>query len=629
MINKIKYFFIGPPLPNEEMSGRQLNKIRALAAFSPDALSSLAYANQEIYLGLVVAGAAGLALSLPIAGAITLLLSIVALSYAQTIRAYPSGGGSYVVARENLGLRAGMVAAAALLVDYILTAAVSLTAGVAEIISAFPQLTPYRVALALAILVLVTLLNLRGLQESGTAMSLPVYLFLFAFFAMLLAGAVKLLSGAPVSAAAAAIPLATQPLTLVLVLHAFSAGCTALTGIEAISNGVPVFKAPQVRNAQKTLAAMALLMGLLFLGSIALTQVLHVSAGPNETILSALGRAVLGTGWLYYLVQFSTLGILAVAANTSFAGFPRIAAILSADGFLPRQLANLGDRLVYKNGIVLLALMSGLLIVVFGGNSHALVPLFAVGAFSAFTLSQAGMVRHWLRTREPGWQLKAAINGLGASVTGLTLVVIGVSKFAEGAWISILVVGLLLALFSYIHSHYQDVAAQLSLRGLPPSLRPAPRPRVIIPVSSVHRGMIDAVNFARSISDQVTALYIHADALVTDEEGVRKRWQAWFPDVRLEIRPSPYRSLVEPLIRFLDEEDQRCNDGTQAVLVLPELIPAHPWQEVLHNQSAESIKRALLYQRRKHGFQRVIIDVPYHLREPAHPHPTHDYKKHA
>lgn len=613
MLNRIKYLFIGPPLPNEKMAGTQLNKIRALAAFSPDALSSLAYANQEIYLGLIVAGSAGLALSFPIAAAITVLLSIVALSYAQTIRAYPSGGGSYVVARENLGVRAGMVAAAALLVDYILTAAVSLTAGVSEIISAFPQLAPYRVPLALVILVGITLLNLRGQRESGTAMAIPVYFFLFSFFAMLLVGVVKILSGAPIESSLATLPQATSPLTLLVVLHAFSAGCTALTGIEAISNGVPVFKPPQVANAQKTLAIMAVLMGALFLGSIGMSQYLNVVAAHGETILSALGHAILGNGVLYYIVQFSILGVLSVAANTSFAGFPRIAAILSNDRFMPRQLSNLGDRLVFKNGIVLLAIVTGVLIVVFQGDSHLLIPLFAVGAFSAFTLSQAGMVRHWLRSKQPGWQVKAFINGLGAFATGTALLIIGISKFLEGAWISILVVGILLAAFSYVYAHYQSVSHQLSLRGLPPSLRPMPRPRVVVPVSSVHRGMIDAINFARSISDQVTALYVDITPEIDNETALRKRWNDWFPDVRLVVVSSPYRSLVEPLISFLDQEDQRVNDGTQAVLVLPELIPARPWQEILHNQTADSIKKALLYQRRKSGFQRVIIDVPYHL----------------
>lgn len=621
MLNRIKYFFIGPPLPSENMAGTQLNKIRALAAFSPDALSSLAYANQEIYLGLVVAGAAGLALSFPIAAAITILLSILALSYTQTIRAHPSGGGSYVVARENLGMRAGMVAAAALLVDYVLTAAVSLTAGVAEIISAFPQLEPYRVTLALVLLVVITLINLRGLREAGTAMAIPVYFFLFSFFAMLLVGVVKIFSGAPIESSLAALPQATSPLTLLLVLHAFSAGCTALTGIEAISNGVPAFKPPQIANAQKTLVIMAVLMGALFLGSIGMSQFLHVVAAPGETILSALGRAVVGNGVLYYIVQFSTLGILSVAANTSFADFPRVAAILSNDRLLPRQLSNLGDRLVFKNGIVLLAVITGVLIVVFQGDTHALIPLFAVGAFSAFTLSQAGMVRHWLRNKQPGWRAKAFINGLGAFSTGSALLVIGISKFLEGAWLSILVVGILLAAFSYVYAHYQSVSHQLSLRGLPPSLRPMPRPRVIIPVSSVHRGMIDAVNFARSISDQVTAVYVDIIPGTADEVALNKRWNDWFPDVRLVIVPSPYRSLVEPLISFLDQEDQRVNDGTQAVLVLPELIPAQSWQEILHNQAADSIKKALLYQRRKSGFQRVIIDVPYHLRKSMDEHP--------
>ncbi|MHB8193516.1 MAG: APC family permease [Bellilinea sp.] len=612
MLNKLKYLVIGSPLPNELLGEKRLNKVRALAAFSPDALSSIAYANQEIYLGLLIAGSAGLSLQFPIAVAIAFLLGIVALSYAQTIRGYPSGGGSYIVARENLGIYPGLVAGAALLLDYVLTAAVSLTAGVAAITSAFPELAVYRVWLALGLLILIAVLNLRGLRESGTVMAVPVYLYLFSFFGMLIYGLVKaVLQGTPTVMAAAA-PPAIEPLAIILVLHAFSAGCTALTGIEAISNGTPAFKPPEWVNARKTLIIMAVLMGALFLGSIGLTQFFGVIAGPGETILSALAHQVLGNGIGYYLVQISTLAVLAVAANTSFAGFPRVTATLAKDQFMPRQLFNLGDRLVFHNGIYILTGFTAILIVLFNGDSHALVPLFAVGAFTAFTLSQAGMVVHWFRSKEKDWQFKAFINGLGAMVTGITLMVIGISKFMGGAWISVIVIPATVYLFLKIREHYRNVGKQLSMGGLPPSLRPLPKPRVVIPVSGVHRGMVNAVNLARSLTDDVTAVYIDVDP-TADEDLLRRRWEEWFPNVKFVVVPSPYRSIVDPLIKFLDQTDLERNDGQQSVLVLPELIPASSWQEILHNETADEIKKALLYRRRKNGFQNIIIDVPYHL----------------
>ena len=374
MLAHLKDLIIGPALPTQASGHKQLNKIRALAAFSPDALSSIAYANQEIYVGLVVAGTAGLRYAWPIALTIAALLFLVALSYYQTIHGYPSGGGSYIVARANLGILPGLVAGAALLTDYILNAAVSLTAGVAALASAFPELWPHRVAIALALLLVITVVNLRGLQESGSVMAVPVYLFLGTYLSMLAYGAVRLSLEGPQLPAPAAAPM-LEPLTLILVMHAFATGCTAMTGIEAISNGVSAFKAPRSENAGKTLVAMAALMGVLFIGSIGLTQFLGVVAGPNETVLSALARRLLGSGPLYLLIQISTLLILSVAANTSFAGFPRVAAILAADDFLPRQLRGLGDRLVFTNGIVVLAAAAGALIVVFNGDSHLLIPL--------------------------------------------------------------------------------------------------------------------------------------------------------------------------------------------------------------------------------------------------------------
>ena len=611
MSDRIKHFLIGPPLPTHLSEHKHLNKIRALAAFSPDALSSIAYANQEIYLGLVVAGSVGLSQSLPVASAITVLLAVVALSYFQTIHGYPSGGGSYSVARENLGVIPGLIAASALLIDYLLTAAVSLTAGVAAITSAFPQILPYHVGFSLLILVVITLMNLRGLRETGTLMAIPVYLFLFAYLPMLAYGAIFVMTKDPLPVVTIA-PQPTQPLTSILLLHAFSTGCTALTGIEAISNGVPAFQQPEARNAGRTMIVMAFLMGILFMGSIGLTQALAVVAGPQETILSALARRLLGSGPAYLIIQATTMLILAVAANTSFAGFPRLAAILAADGFLPRQLTSVGDRLVFAKGIILLAVGTGLLIIVFGGNTHALVPLFAVGVFLAYTLSQLGMVVHWLRERGSGWRMKSIVNGVGAFATATTLFVVGANKFLDGAWITVLLIPILLIGFLKVHRYYQDLAHQLSQQKLPQLLvRPSPALRVVVPVSRINRAMIEAVAFARSVSKDVTAVYVEFEQGAG--QTMSKEWKLYWPDVPLVVLYSPYRSIVGPFLDFLDESDRKYNDGQSAVVVLPEVVPARWWQGLLHNHTARLIRDALLYHRRHSGYERVIIDVPHHL----------------
>jgi amino acid transporter len=609
---RIKEAIVGPALPTNKLGGRTLNKVRALAAFSPDALASIAYANQEIYLGLVVAGGVGLSYALPIGIAIAALLAVVALSYYQTIAGYPSGGGSYVVARANLGDLAGLLAASALSVDYLLNAAVSLTAGVAAMTSAFPELWPYRVPLALGLLLLTTLINLRGMQEAGTVMAVPVYFFLASFLGMLAYGLARLLIGGPLPAAQPP-PAALQPLTLLLILHTFSTGSTALTGIEAISNGVPAFQPPQARNAGRTLIVMALLMTTLFVGSLGLTQGFGVVAGADETILSALARRLFDTGAFYFIIQFATLGILTVAANTSFAGFPRLAAILGRDGFLPRQFASLGDRLAFTNGILVLGIGTAALIAVFGGDTHALIPLFAIGAFLAFTLSQAGMVFHWRRERGPGWIWKSAINGIGALVTGATLVIVVFSKFLEGAWITILLIPLLVYGFRKISNHYAEIRAELSLRGLPPSLKPSAPSRVVIPVSGVHRGIVGAVAFAQSISRNVTAVYVELDP--GSGEKIREAWDAWWPEIPLVVVASPLRSTVEPLLQFLAATDRESNDGQCATVVLPEFIPNHWWESLLHNQTAWLLKAALLYGGTHGDNERVVIDVPFHLKK--------------
>lgn len=613
MLSHLKDLIIGPALPTQAHALQKLDKLRALAAFSPDALASIAYANQEIYLGLVVAGSAGLLYAWPISIAVAGLLAIVAVSYFQTIHAYPSGGGSYVVAKSNLGAIPGLVAAAALLIDYLLNAAVSLTAGVAAMASAFPILWPFRIHLALFLLLVVTVVNLRGMHEAGTVMAIPVYSFTIAYLVLIAGGIFRIaVQGVTPSSVPPQVVPAQQAVTIYLILHAFATGCTALTGIEAISNGVPSFRAPESRNAGQTLLLMALMMSILFLGTNGLTQALAVSPRPDETILSALARQTVGGGLFYFVIQFSTLAILTVAANTSFAGFPRLAAVLAGDAYLPRQLSSLGDRLGFTNGVMLLSICTAGLIVLFAGDTHALIPLFAVGAFLAFTFSQAGMVRHWIRQGGAGAYLKAGINGLGSMATGVALLVVAYSKFTEGAWLSILLIPLIVLAFQGVHGHYQEVRKELSLHGLPPSLRPVAAARVVIPISSVHRGIVGAVLFAQSISQDVTGVYVELEP--GSGRSILKEWKAWWPDLPLVIVPSPFRSLVGSLMDFLEKTDAAHNDGQLAVVVLPEFVTSHWWQSLLHNQTAMLIKAALLYGRRKGGGERLVVDVPYHLK---------------
>ena len=443
--------------PRQDAQRKRVSKLQGLAAFSPDALASIGYADQEIYLGLVIAGSIGLAYAFPIALTIIGLLAILAVSYYQVVQKFPSGGGSYEVARTTLGVVPGMIAAAALIVNYLLNVPVSITTGVDAIASAFPTLWPYRLVLSLLLLAALTALNLRGMRESGIVMAIPIYLFLLAYLPMLGYGAVRLSLSGPLPLAPVA-PPPIQPLTTALLLHTFSTGCTAMTGIEAISNGVPSFRPPETKNAGQTLIAMALIMGTLFLGSIGLIQYLAVVAGPQETILSALARRLLGSGVAYLVIQISTMVLLAVGANTSFAGLPRLMSVMANDGYLPKRLAKANSRSVFANGILLLAAASALLIVGFGGSSHALIPLFAVGVFLAWTLSQIGMVMIWRRERSKGWRLKALLNGTGALATGITFVVVGSEKFFDGAWIALLLVPILVLLFLHVHSRHKERA---------------------------------------------------------------------------------------------------------------------------------------------------------------------------
>ena len=608
---QIRHLIIGPPLPTQEAAHARLDNFRALAALSPDALASVAYANQEIFLGLVVAGAVGLAYSTMIALVITGILALLALSYSQTIRVYTRGGGSYQVARENLGTLFGLVAAGGLLTAYVLNAAVSLTAGVAAMASAFPALWEHRTGLALALLVVITLVNLRGPREACTFLLIPVYLFLATYLGMIAYGVVIALIQGPGSLAAAA-PPPVEGISIFLVLHTFASGCTALTGVEAISNAVPVFRPPESRHANQTMAAMAILMAVLFLGTVGATEYLAVVAGPEETILSALARRLFGSGAIYLLVQAATLLVLIVAANTSFVGFPRVTSIMAQDSFLPRQLSFLGDRLVFSNGILVLAGLAGLLITSLGGDTHALIPLFAVGSFVAFTLSQAGMVAHWIKERGPHWGVKAFFNGLGAAATALALVVIGASNFVRGAWIVIVLIPVMVLIFCRVYGHYQEVRKQLTLRGLPPTLKPMAPPRIVLPISGVHRGVIEAVRYARSISDDVTAIYVELAPGAADR--VRDEWKGLEADIPLVVVSSPYRSLIGPFLDSLNRLDLERHDGQLASVLIPEFVPARWWHHLLHNQTAWLLKLVLTYRRYRQSKSRAIIDLPFHLR---------------
>jgi amino acid transporter len=501
----------------------------------------------------------------------------------------------------------------------VLTVAVSITAGVAAFTSAFPALLPYRVEICLLAIALIAWANLRGVRESGTLFAIPTYGFLIVFLALIAVGLIRWSLGtlpqepAPVLAAAGE---ESGALTLFLILRAFASGCTALTGVEAISNGIPAFRKPEAENAGKTLVAMALLLGTMFLGISFLAHSLAIVPVENETVVSQIARQVFGDGALYLVLQVATTLILILAANTSFADFPRLAAILARDRYLPRQLTNLGDRLVFANGIVSLAILASGLIVLFGGLTHRLIPLYAVGVFLSFTLSQAGMVRHWYRQRGPGWAWKMAINGLGTGATGVVLAIIVATKFLHGAWIVILLIPLFVWIFRAVKGHYQSVAEQLTLEGSRPEpwkgMASRKRQKVVIPLSGVHRGTLEALRFARSLSKDVTAVVVDVEPQVTAR--IRERWPMWGQKVPLVVLDSPFRSTVGPLLAYLDERDRQDPERGLAVVVLPEFVPARLWHELLHNQTARAIKRALLYRRGTTGKDRVIIDVPYHLR---------------
>ena len=618
MWNLLKRVLVGRPLSSAEQEHQRIPKVVALAVFSSDAISSTAYATEEI-LFVTAVGASSLALGLstlvPIGIAVAVLLTIVVTSYRQTIHAYPDGGGSYVVSRENLGEYPSLVAGASLLVDYILTVAVSISAGVAAIVSIpqFRGLEDQRVELGLALIALITVANLRGVKESGRLFTLPTYLYIAVFGSLVVVGLTEAFFGdlghVPLDEHAFIGTRETGgQLGLFLVLKGFSSGAVALTGTEAISNGVPAFRRPSSKNAGTTLVWMGVILGTLFFGSAVLAHHLQPYPSHDETVISQMGRVVFGDGGLYVTLQLATAAILTLAANTAYADFPRLSSIIARDGYLPRQFGNQGDRLVFSNGIVFLAVAAGALLVAFGGLTNALIPLYAVGVFTSFTLSQAGMVRHHRRGRLPGWRRGVVINAVGSAATFVVLLIVAGTKFTSGAWVPLVVVPLIIALFVAIKRHYDHVARVLDIA--PEEVRPqAWTHTVVVLVGRVHRGVIGATAYARSLRpDHITAMFVSFGD--EDREAMIDEWLRYGMQVPLEVVHSPYRDLVEPVERYLTELDDRWRSATITV-VIPEFVTGELLdpRNLLHNQSALALKAALLTRPRT-----VVTSVPYLVR---------------
>ncbi len=622
-------WLIGRPLQTADAPHQAINKAVGLAVFSSDAMSSVAYAPQELMLVLAAAGAAGLSYALPLAFAIVGLLAILTLSYQQTIHAYPGGGGAYIVSRDNLGEIPAQTAASALLVDYVLTVAVSISSGVAQITSAIPALYPDRVLLSVGLVLFVMLINLRGVKESGSIFAVPTYFFLAMAFLTVGVGLVRYLTGhlgMVVNPPPLELLHGAQGVTLFLILRAFSSGTTAVTGVEAISNGIPAFQQPRSRNAGMTLIMMSVILGALMLGITFLST--HIGAVPSEgeTVISQLGRTAFGQGGPAYLLYLGLIAgttvILILAANTSYADFPRLSALLAVDGFMPRQLAFRGSRLVYSRGIIFLALVACMLIVAFKASVNALIPLYAIGVFLSFTLSQGGMAHRWWKighlrsgqqikergstlSYEPGWQTKMAINGFGAFLTAIVALVFASTKFNDGAYIVLILIPAIVLIFSGIHHHYRSLASHLSLDDYDQA-PPIGRHRVILPVSSVHRGTLEALRYARLLSDDVTAVHVSLDP---DEAAkVQRKWETWGEGVRLVILDSPYRLFLEPVLAYVEEVAASRQPNETITIVVPQFVPRHWWNQLLHTQTALMLRVALLF---KPGI--VVTDVPYQV----------------
>ncbi len=605
-------WLIGKPLPTADAPQEAIGKLIGLAVFASDALSSTAYATQELLVILVLAGVSAFHYSIPVSFAIVALLTILIVSYEQVIHAYPNGGGAYVVARENIGEKWALIAGASLLTDYILTVSVSISSGVAQLVSAFPALLEFRVLIAVVMVFLVLLLNLRGVRESGKIIAVPSYFFIIIMYVLIIGGMIRYFTGGlgvVVDPPAIELMDIAQPVTFFLLLRSFSNGTSAVTGVEAISNGITAFKEPRSKNAGITLIWMAVILGSLLVGITFLAFQIKAIPSETETVISQIGRTVFETrGLLYYMVIAATTVILIMAANTAFAGFPRLGALIAADSFLPRQMAYKGDRLVYSNGMIALAVVAALLIVAIGASVTNLIPLYAIGVFLSFTISQVGMAIHWKRVGniEPGkeakhgdstlkfeknWPIKMIINGFGALTTGIVMVVFAVTKFSDGAWIVLVLIPLLVVGFMIIHRHYKTLGNQLSLQGYG-SMPEVTRHRVVLLVSGVHRGTLEGLRYARTISEDITAVHVSIDDVETQK--LIKRWEVWGDGTRLVIVESPYRLFLDPVLEYISRLEDQLGSGELITVVVPQFIPLKRWSRFLHSRTADSLRKALL-----------------------------------
>lgn len=607
MLTSLKRVLIGRPLKSEQLGEQKLNKLKALAILSSDALSSVAYGTEQILLVLVTVSTVALWYSLPIAVGVLFLLTALILSYRQIIFAYPHGGGAYVVSKENLGVNAGLIAGGSLLVDYILTVSVSISAGTDAITSAFPSLHEHNVFIAILLVIFITILNLRGVTESASVLAYPVYLFVFALFITIAVGAYQIATGQVSPELHAPIGAPVAGMTLFLLIRAFSSGCSALTGVEAISNAIPNFKDPAPNNAANTLILMGSLLAILFTGITYLAYYYGITPSHTETVVSQIASQIFGRNVMYYFIQGVTALILVLAANTGYSAFPLLAYNLSKDKYLPRMFAIRGDRLGYSNGIITLAIGSIMLIIAFKGQTEQLIPLYAVGVFIPFTLSQTGMIIKWFRERPKGWMVKFPINFVGAFISFIVMMIFFITKFAQ-VWSVLIFLPLIVYCFHRINNHFESVGEQLRLKYEEESVSIKGNV-IIVPVAGITQVVENSICYAKSITDQVIAVYVSFDR--EEEKRFEEKWKQWQPDVRLVTLHSHYRSIIQPLTKFIDTVEHKAAESDYWVTVLiPQFIPKKSWHNILHNQSSFLIRAYLLYKRKV-----VVSTVPFHFKK--------------
>ncbi|RUT46340.1 APC family permease [Paenibacillus anaericanus] len=604
MFEKVKRMLIGRPMKSTEIEGEKLSKFKALAILSSDALSSVAYGTEQILIVLMAAGAAAMWYSIPISVAVLGLLAILIVSYRQTIFAYPGGGGAYIVAKENIGVSSSLIAGGSLLVDYILTVAVSSSAGTDAITSAFPELHDYRVLIALGMIVFLTILNLRGVTESASVLAIPIYLFVVSIFVLIICGVFKYLTGGAV-ASAHELSATVSNVSLFLLLKAFSSGCSALTGVEAVSNAIPNFRKPEEKNAAATLMMMGIILGIMFTGISLLAYWYGIQPNPKETVVSQIAAATFGRGTLYFFIQGVTAIILFLAANTAYSAFPLLSFMLAKDKYLPHMFMVRGDRLGFSNGILFLSSLSAILVIAFGGHTENLIPLYAVGVFIPFTLSQLGMMIRWIRVKPSGWQFKLLINTVGMLTTlSITLIFI-TTKFSH-VWMIFVFLPIVVYGFFRIRKHYENTADQLRI-DLSLDKPISKGNTVIIPISGITRVVLNTVSYAKTLSDNVVAVYIGFD-----DESIQKmeqKWEEWDPGIRLVVLKSRYRSILRPLLKLIQTVEWKKSEEDHITILIPQFITKHWWENLLHNQTSIMMRAYLI--RNKNV---IVTTVPFHLK---------------